>query len=257
MCTGLFRCAPQVLRPERPSARAGGAGLGRGQQVGRPPHAGPAADAVDRARRPTPRPPRCPPASRTGADTLATPDSRSATLCAQPRRRTSTSARSVNRASGSRERCTAGSAHAASTLAPGARGHRQPRADRHGVAQAAGGFGRGDADALGAVAAVELHALAGDVAQPGQHGRGRLQQRVDAARGQLGQRGARPPLPSEPRCSRPCTSSPTASRCAVARGQPRALTQLGQPARLGRGRPQHPHGFVEHADPAMLSHKRY
>jgi len=59
-----------------------------------------------------------PPASRTGAETLATPDSRSATLCAHPRRRTSTRARSLNRASASSERCTAGSDHAASTLAP-------------------------------------------------------------------------------------------------------------------------------------------
>ena len=38
-------------------------------------------------------------------------------------------------------------------------------------------------------------------------------------------------------------------------GQPGALTQLGQPARLGRGRPEHPHGFVEHADAARLSHR--
>ena len=35
-----------------------------------------------------------------------------------------------------------------------------------------------------------------------------------------------------------------------------ALAQLGQPARLGGRRPQHPHGFVEHADAAMLSHKQ-
>ena len=38
-------------------------------------------------------------------------------------------------------------------------------------------------------------------------------------------------------------------------GQPGALAQLGEPARLGRGRPQHPHRLVEHADTAMLSHK--
>ena len=41
-----------------------------------------------------------PRASRTGADTLATPGSRSATLCAQPRRRTSSSVRAVKLADG-------------------------------------------------------------------------------------------------------------------------------------------------------------
>ena len=51
-------------------------------------------------------------------------------------------------------------------LRAGAGRHRQPGADRHGVAQAGRGLGGGDADALHAVAAVELDALAGDVPQP-------------------------------------------------------------------------------------------
>ena len=47
--------------------------------------------------------------SRTGADTLATPASRSAALWAQPRRRTSASVRSVNFAEGNTARCVAAS----------------------------------------------------------------------------------------------------------------------------------------------------
>lgn len=50
-----------------------------------------------------------PRASRTGAETLATPGSRSAALCAQPRLRTSTRVRSVNFAWGSTACCVAAS----------------------------------------------------------------------------------------------------------------------------------------------------
>jgi hypothetical protein len=47
--------------------------------------------------------------SRTGAETLATPGSRSATLCAQPRLRTSASVRSLNFAVGRTACCVAAS----------------------------------------------------------------------------------------------------------------------------------------------------
>ncbi|AMC43229.1 Uncharacterised protein [Mycobacterium tuberculosis] len=60
----------------------------------------------------TPRP------SRTGADTLATPGSRSATLCAQPRRHTSASARALNTAFGNTAAWVAASVWASNTLAP-------------------------------------------------------------------------------------------------------------------------------------------
>jgi hypothetical protein len=56
--------------------------------------------------------------SLTGAETLATPGSRSATLCAQPLLLTSRSVRSPNTASARTARWVAGSDHAASTLAP-------------------------------------------------------------------------------------------------------------------------------------------
>ncbi len=55
---------------------------------------------------------------RTGTDTLATPDSCSATLCAQPRRRTSASVRSVNFTVGSTASLVVASLWASNTLAP-------------------------------------------------------------------------------------------------------------------------------------------
>ena len=56
--------------------------------------------------------------SRTGAETLATPGSRSAALCAHPRLRTSASVRSVNFAAGYTACWVLASAKASSTLAP-------------------------------------------------------------------------------------------------------------------------------------------
>ena len=84
---------------------------------------------------------------------------------------------------------------------------------------------------------------------------GRLQQRVDPARGQLGQRGPRPPLAVGAAVQQTVHLQPHREPVRGGARQPGALAQLGQPDRLGRGHAQHPHGFVEHADPAMLSHK--
>ena len=56
--------------------------------------------------------------------------------------------------------------------------HREDGADRHGVAQAREALGRGDADALLALAAVELARLAGRIAQRGEHRPGGGQQTV-------------------------------------------------------------------------------
>jgi len=74
---------------------------------------------------------------------------RSATLCAQPRRRTSINARSVNvapRSTALHRRLGPGGEH----FRAGSCGHRQPGADRNGVAQPAGGLrgGHPDADLL-------------------------------------------------------------------------------------------------------------
>src|SRR5436190_23687952 len=75
--------------------------------------------------------------------------------------------------------------------------HREGRADRHGVAQAGQPLGARDAHPAVALAAVQLGALAGDVAQPGEHRVRGLEQPVLAGgRGQLAQPGAEhePPL---------------------------------------------------------------
>ena len=86
-----------------------------------------------------------PPAPRTGAETEATPGSRSAALAAQPRRRTPASVVAVNL------RAAQAAVHPLALL-PGeqhlrgrAGGHRQRGADRHGVAQPAGPLGGGHA----------------------------------------------------------------------------------------------------------------
>ena len=99
--------------------------------------------------------------------------------------------------------------------------HRQRRADRDGVAQAGEALGRRHADPAVALAPVELRALAGDVAQPGEHRAGRLEQPVLAGGGrQLAESRAEhePPLQ-------------------VARDQPVVLQSRGQPVRGGPGEP--------------------
>ena len=128
---------------------------------------------------------------RTGAETEATPGSRSPIDWAQPRRRTPDRAVAVKRAP-CRPRCSrSGSSQAIRTWAdepafmvsvePTGTVSRRP--DRP--------LGRGHADAHVALAAVELRALARDVAQMRQHRAGRGQQSVLArGRGQLGQPGA-------------------------------------------------------------------
>ena len=57
----------------------------------------------------------------------------------------------------------------------------------------AGGSSAATQTRAGALAAVQLHALAGDLAQPRQHRRRRRQQRVVDLPGEFGQRGAEPP----------------------------------------------------------------
>ena len=128
---------------------------------------------------------------RTGADTEATPCSRSPTDCAQPRRRMPDSAvggeRGVLEAAVHALRVLPGQQH----LGGGTGAHGQLRADRDRVAEAARTLGGGHADAVLALAAPQLGGLAGDVAQPGQDRPGGGQQPVLAGGGgQLGQPGS-------------------------------------------------------------------
>lgn len=193
--------------------------------------------------------------SRTGAETLATPGSRSAALWAHPRRRTSASVRSVNLAVGSTACWVAASAYASSALGARARGHRQLRTDGHGVAQPGRWFERNHAHPRQSLPAVQLDALAGDLAEPRQHRGPRGQQRIVDVRGQFGEGRPEPPAPIA-----------VAGQQAVglqARGQPVGggpgeagpLHQFGQPTRRLRDRVQYAHRFVEHADAAIISHR--
>ncbi len=97
--------------------------------------------------------------------------------------------------------------------------HGQGRADRDRVPQPDRSLGGGDADALVALAAVQLRALAGVVAQRGEHGAGRGQQAVLAGGGrELGQ----PRAEHEPTLH-------------VAGHQPVVLEGDGEPVRGGAG----------------------
>ncbi len=193
---------------------------------------------------------------RTGADTEATPGSRSPMLCAQPRRRT---ADSVGRGE-------AGALEAAVQpvgLLPGEQHlgrrsgeHRQRGADRDRVPQADGPLGRGDADALVALAPVELGGLAGVVAQGREHRPGGGEQPVLArGRGELGE----PRAEDEPALHVAADEAVVLQRDGEpVRGRP---GQAGGGDELGQGgRPRlegaEDHGgLVEHADSATLVHE--
>ncbi len=132
-----------------------------------------------------------PPGERTGAETEATPCSRSPIDWAQPRRRI------PERAVAEKAAFWQAAVHALGVLPREqhlrrrAGAHRQLGADRDRVAQAGGPLGGGDADAVLALAAPQLGGLAGDVAQAGEHGPGGGEQPVLAGgRGQLGEAGA-------------------------------------------------------------------
>ena len=137
--------------------------------------------------------------------------------------------------------------------------HRQRAADRDGVAQADRPLGRGHADPLVALAAVQLGALAGVVAQRGQHRPGGGQQPVLA-----GGRGRARPA-AGPSTNRPCMSratrrwcsSATASRCAVGRARPVAATSWASVAGRPRGRSRTMAALSSTPTPLELSMPRY
>ena len=173
----------------RPSGRRGAAPSGR------------SAPTPTRLRSPRRAP------SRTGAETLATPGSRSAALCAHPRLRTSARVRSVNSRpaappAGSRVRIRE------QHFGAGSGRHRQPRADGHRIAKSGRRFQGRHTDARGAFATVELHALSGDFPQSGQHHRARGQQWIVDMACEFGEPGAKAPRPSPSRVNSRCASSP-------------------------------------------------
>ena len=110
-------------------------------------------------------------------------------------------------------------------LGGGAGAHGQLRADRDGVAQADGPLGGGDADAVLALAAEELGALAGDVAQRAEHRAGGGEQPVLAGGG--GELG-------EPRAEDEAALQVAGRPGGGARGRRRAGGRSGGPGRSPR-----------------------
>ena len=107
----------------------------------------------------------------------------------------------------------------------------------------------------GAFATVELHALAGDLAQPGEHRRPGGEQRVVDAGRQFGEGGPQPPAALAVAGQQPVHLQSRGQPVRGGPGQSGAVAQFGQPARgIGDGM-QYAHGFVEDADAAILSHR--
>ena len=140
-------------------------------------------------------------------------------------------------------------------LRGGAGPHGQLGADGDGVAQAGRALGGGDADAELALAAPELGGLAGDVAQPGEHGAGRGEQPVLAGGGgELGEPGAE--HEASLHVARHQTVVLERDREAVGRrpGQPGAGDETGQCRGACLECGEHEGGFVENADSARVVH---
>ena len=191
--------------------------------------------------------------SRTGADSEATPGSRSATLCAQPRRRTSSSVRAVKLAAGSSRVTSSAGVKASRACAAEPGGHRQPGADRDGVAQPAGALGGGDADPRGAVPDVELGALAAGVAQGDQVPAGELGE-VGAAAAELGERRAGRPGALGGAPDQPVPLQGHGQPVGRRPGQAGAADELGERRRLVGDGAENGHRFVQDGDGVRLSH---
>ena len=192
-----------------------------------------------------------PPGERTGADTEATPCSRSPTDCAQPRRRM------PGQRGGGEGGVLQAALHPLGVL-PGeqhlggrAGVHGQLGADRDGVAQAGGPLGGGDADPVVALAAPQLGGLAGDVAQPGQHRPGGGQQPVLArGGGQLGEPGPEHEPALHVAGDEPVVLERDREPVGGRSGQAGAGDQAGERRRAGLQGREHEGGLVEDADSA-------
>lgn len=176
--------------------------------------------------------------SRTGAETLATPASRSAALCAQPRLRTSARARSVNVAPGSTAACVPGSLWASNTLAPDPAdiGRREPTGT---VSRSPAGGSRAATHMRTVPSRRYSCTLAGDFAQLGSTWALALRSGSLTCAASSVSPAPSCHCPSPSRDKSRCTSSPAASRCAVARGDPcvRTIPRARRASRLWRSGP--------------------
>ena len=188
---------------------------------------------------------------RTGAETDATPASRSAALAAQPRRRTPASVVAVNFAPRSPRCIRSPSSQASSTWAadPAVIGSAAPTGtvSRSPLARSAAAT----QTRTSACRAVELGALPGHVPELDQHRLGDGEQPVLARRrGELGD----PRAEHEPALHVPGEQPVPleGDRDTVGGGprQPGRLDQLGEGGRAALGGGQHANGFVQHADTA-------
>ena len=196
-----------------------------------------------------------PAGERTGADTEATPASRCATDCAQPRRRTSASPRSVNSASATRRRVRPGRA---TRTAPAPRSRPSAEAVRRAAPSCASPEWLSAAAThtrIVAVAAVELRALATLVAHPRQHGRRRGDERIGQRDGEFAD--PRPEHETPFAVASRAAGVPPAPRPggAPSRGaDPVERDEFGKRGRRCRDRGEDRDRFVDDADAAMLSH---
>ena len=192
-----------------------------------------------------------PDGARTGADTEATPGSRSPMLWAQPRRRTADEGRR-------REARALQTTVQPVRLLPreqdlrrGAGPHRQRGAHGDGVAQAHRALRRGDADPLVALAAVQLGALAGVVPQGDEHwARGAQQSVLPGGRCELGEPRPEDEAPLQVAGDQAVVLERHGEPVRGGAGQPGGGDELGQGRGAGLERAEHDRGLVENADAA-------
>ena len=128
-------------------------------------------------------------------------------------------------------------------------------AHRHRIPQSRRRFQRCNADPGSTFTPIQLHALAGDLTQPRQHCGARGQQWIVDLPGQLDERGPEPPSALGIPGQQAMNLQPRGKPMRGGPRQPGAFAQFGQATgRLGN-RVQQSHGFVQHADTAILSHK--
>ena len=196
-----------------------------------------------------------PPAPRTGAETEATPGSRSAALAAQPRRRTPASVVAVNLAPRSPRCIRSPSSQASSTCAaePAVIGSAAPTGtvSRSPLARSAAATQTRTSPCR----PVELRALPGEVAQLDQHRLGDGEQPVLAGRrGELGDpRAEHEPalhVPGEQPVVLERDRDPVRGRP----GQPGRRDELGERGGPALHRGEHGNGLVQYADAARVVH---
>lgn len=113
-------------------------------------------------------------------------------------------------------------------------------------------LGSRDAHPLHAVTAVELHALARDVAQLRQDGARRVEQRIRGATGEFRQRGARAPAPVGAAPQEPVDFEADGEAMRGGARQARSAAEFREPARFFGDGLQYGHRLVEHTDTALL-----